>query len=262
MGNRASIRRAVSAVGLACVLLLLVGCAGDTYAPVSDRTARATGDTANGVYRVARGDTLYSIAFRHDVDHRTLARWNDIREPFTIYPGQELRLSPPASTSRTASSPPPAPREPATASRSPSAPPAPPPRPSAPASTGSSSTNGWVWPAPGDVLKRFSADADGKQGINIGGDEGAEIRAAAGGRVVYSGSGLVGYGNLVIIKHNDQYLTAYGYNRELLVDEGDMVDQGETIARMGRNGGQPMLHFELRRDGRAVDPVPLLPRSR
>ncbi|MEX0732063.1 MAG: peptidoglycan DD-metalloendopeptidase family protein [Aquisalimonadaceae bacterium] len=114
----------------------------------------------------------------------------------------------------------------------------------------------------GRVITAFSGDEDGKQGINIGGAEGQEIKAAASGRVVYSGSGLVGYGNLIILKHEDDYLTAYGYNRELLVDEGVDVAQGQVIGRMGRSGNRPMLHFELRREGRSVDPLGYLPKQR
>lgn len=241
-------------------LAVLAGCAGDTYAPVSDRTARATGDARNGSYEVVRGDTLYSIAFRFGLDHRDLASWNNITSPFIIYPGQTLRLGPPADASRTASAQRPAPSRPSasreTASREQ-------PRSSRPAPSRSSSapprSDGWAWPADGDVVKTFSADSDGKQGINISGSEGDPVKAAAAGRVVYSGSGLVGYGNLVIIKHSGDFITAYGYNRELLVSEGEDVRQGQTIARMGTSGGRPLLHFELRQDGDPVDPQRYLP---
>ncbi len=253
--------RGVERAFLLVMVLLLAGCAGDTYAPVTDRTADDAASSArSGEYRVVRGDTLYSIAFRHDLDHRPLARWNDINEPYTIYPGQVLRLSAPAagsaardaagSTQR---------REPRRTAASTPEPPAPSP---GPARASSSSPGNWIWPADGELVKSFSADADGKQGINISGEDGSAVRASAAGRVVYSGSGLVGYGNLLIIKHGDEYLTAYGYNRELLVSEGDQVGQGDVIARMGRNGGRPMLHFELRRDGQAVDPTGHLPAAR
>lgn len=247
--------------GWALALVLLGGCAGDTYAPVSDRTPRATGEARNGTYEVVRGDTLYSIAFRFGLDHRQLALWNGIASPYIIYPGQNLRLSAPSGRDRTAS----APSRPQTSrpATSPSAqaggsrqPQVHPPR--ARASSGSSPNN-WSWPVNGEVVKAFSSDPDGKQGINIAGTEGQPIKAAAAGRVVYSGSGLVGYGNLVIIKHSGDYLTAYGYNRELLVSEGEDVRQGQTIARMGSSGGRPMLHFELRQDGSPVDPQRYLP---
>jgi len=245
--------------------LLLVGCAGDTYAPVSDRAAGG-GAGRGGSHEVVRGDSLYKIAFSYGLDYRDVAAWNNISSPYTIYPGQRLRLSPAGGGQ--------------TASRGASPPPASQPRQSRPTGAGTqagsaagsagrsspppASVNSridWAWPVSGKVLKTFSADGDGKQGINLGGAEGDEIKAAAAGRVVYSGSGLTGYGNLIIIKHDSNYLTAYGYNRELLLEEGASVGKGETIARMGRNGNTPMLHFELRSDGRAVDPLAYLPRK-
>ncbi len=246
-----------TALLLAC--LVLTGCAGDTYAPVSDRGASSSART----YEVARGDTLYAIAWRHGVSPADLARWNALSSPDRVYPGQTLRLSPPAGRASARST------SPATAGGRADTPPrraaTPPPRQAdagrderRPAETNVS----WVWPVDGEVLKGFSADADGKQGINIGGTEGDAIKAAAPGRVVYSGSGLVGYGNLIILMHPGDYLTAYGYNRELLVEEGDQVGRGDTIARMGRNGNRAMLHFELRRRGNPVDPLRFLPQRR
>ena len=111
------------------------------------------------------------------------------------------------------------------------------------------------------MLRGFETDGTGKRGIAIGGREGHSVQAAAPGRVVYSGSGLRGYGNLVIVKHSDRYLTAYGYNREVLVREGDRVSAGQTIARMGLGPGRrALLHFELRRDGEPVDPRRFLPK--
>lgn len=246
---------------------LLAACARDTYAPVSDRG----GDGPGGSYTVARGDTLYGIAFRHGVNYRDLASWNNIQSPYTIYPGQELRLAArggrdrsTASSSSGARSSTPAAGSSAPASGSRSARAPDPPSRSASRSSGQRAATDidWKWPTDGEVSKRFSADSDGKQGINISGSSGQAIRAVAPGRVVYSGSGLVGYGNLVIIKHDDEYLTAYGYNEELLVREGVDVSVGQEIARMGRNGSQHMLHFELRREGRPVDPLRYLPERR
>ncbi|MCK8516407.1 peptidoglycan DD-metalloendopeptidase family protein [Methylonatrum kenyense] len=238
---------------------LLAACARDTYAPVSDRGG-ARGDS----YTVSRGDTLYGIAFRHNVDYRDLARWNNIRSPYTIYPGQELRLA--GDTRRTAQAG--RPTRSAGGSQATGSSPSTPSRSNGAAGSREQTTSpprrasteiDWKWPTDGSVSKTFSADADGKQGINIGGSAGQAVRAAAPGRVVYSGSGLVGYGNLVIIKHDGDYLTAYGYNQELLVDEGAEVSVGQEIARMGRNGAESMLHFELRREGKPVDPLGYLP---
>jgi lipoprotein NlpD len=141
------------------------------------------------------------------------------------------------------------------------APPAP-ARPAQPASStaGSGANMGWLWPSSGPIIKTFTASEDGKRGINIAGELGQPVLAARNGRVVYSGSGLRGYGNLVIVKHDASYLTAYGYNQQLLVKEGETVRAGQRIATMGTgDGSRPALHFEVRRDGRAVDPVTFLP---
>ena len=121
----------------------------------------------------------------------------------------------------------------------------------------------WQWPTQGSVTLRFAAADPARKGIKIAGALGQPIRAAERGSVVYSGSGLIGYGQLIIIKHNDNYLSAYGNNRKLLVKEGDQVTKGQRIADMGRaNGGQSVLHFEIRREGEPVNPLSLLPRKR
>lgn len=118
----------------------------------------------------------------------------------------------------------------------------------------------WQWPAPGPVLNGFGAGGAGR-GIDIGGELGSPITAAASGEVVYSGAGLVGYGNLIIIKHGDPYLSAYAHAQRLLVNEGDRVTAGEHIADMGRkDSGDALLHFEIRRDGQPIDPISLLPK--
>jgi lipoprotein NlpD len=119
-------------------------------------------------------------------------------------------------------------------------------------------TLSWEWPAPGKVLYGFS-DGPIKKGVGIGGKPGQAVVSSAPGKVVYSGSGLRGYGNLIIVKHNDTYLSVYALNRQLLVKEGQMVAQGQKIAVMGETNGQPELHFEIRRQGKPVDPLELLP---
>ena len=119
----------------------------------------------------------------------------------------------------------------------------------------------WQWPASGPILRRFDGEASGKKGISIGGTHGNQVRAAAAGRVVYAGSGLVGYGRLIILKHNDTYLSAYGHNRDLFVQEGAEVRAGQVIADMGSSGtNRIQLHFEIRRNGKPVDPLRYLPR--
>ena len=119
----------------------------------------------------------------------------------------------------------------------------------------------WGWPVKGRIVSSFKAGDPLRKGIKIAGRSGKSILAAESGKVVYSGSGLIGYGRLIIVKHNDNYLSAYGHNRKILVKEGDRVTKGKKIAEMGTaNSGDPMLHFEIRRDGRPVDPIRLLPR--
>jgi lipoprotein NlpD len=209
------------------------------------------------VHVVRAGETLYKIAWQHGIDQRDLVRWNSIRNPDVIYVGQRLRLYPPAQ--RSASQP--------TAAR-PAAPPAPgrgavsrpvASAPSPPIEPPLLPPPAWAWPTDGNVVSRFGASTGITTGIAIGGRSGQSVRAAADGRVVYAGSGLIGYGQLVIIKHNDTYLSAYGYNADLRVSQGQDVRRGQEIATMGVGPGrEPRLHFEIRRNGVPIDPLPLL----
>lgn len=222
------------------------------------------------LYIVQRGETLYSIAFNYGYDYREVAAWNNIPPPYTIYPGQTLRLVPPFDRA------PPTPASPTTAPTTVASAPAPDnavataapvptrtfntPRPieidpGAPTTSGI----GWQWPTLGKVEQGFNP-ADNKKGLDIGGKSGQLIKAAAAGSVVYSGAGLLGYGNLVIIKHDDTYLSAYGHNKTIYVKEGDTVRAGQTIAEMGDTAKDgPILHFEIRKDGKPVDPLQYLP---
>ncbi|HEY6940230.1 peptidoglycan DD-metalloendopeptidase family protein [Dokdonella sp.] len=278
-------------------------------------------------YLVQRGDTLYSIAFRHGVDYRELADWNGIGAPYTIYVGQELRTSAPpaaaapAGASRMAAAPPPprpntvatptknsAPRPgafeplqstpaptraearaataPASSSRdvpppagtaaAPSATtagaastgagaaPAPAPKPTAPPAPEPALPAGevsWRWPAEGPIVGSYAAGDPTRQGIDIAGKSGDPVRAAADGAVVYSGNGLIGYGELIIIKHSPSFLSAYGHNSKRLVKEGDRVKAGQVIAEMGSSSAsRDSLHFEIRRNGKPANPVDFLPR--
>jgi lipoprotein NlpD len=132
---------------------------------------------------------------------------------------------------------------------------------SAPGSAVVSSAPAWRWPAQGQVIDRFVGGDQTRQGINIAGASGQNVAAAADGVVVYSGAGLVGYGELIIIKHSDEWLSAYAHNRRRLVGEGSRVKAGDVIAEMGRTGAsRDMLHFEIRRNGKPVDPLGQLPR--
>jgi lipoprotein NlpD len=311
---------------LSLVVLLVAGCASTGPAPVEDlslggpRRSPAERPVASpvGRYSVQRGDTLYSIAFRHGVDYRELAQWNGIAAPYTIYVGQELRL---ANAPRVTTAPASTPRPSTPIARSPTpAPPAsqpakpstPMPTPFEPVAAGSASTptthapapevvaaapgaaapvaaapapatsadappkapvappsgepaaNGevaWRWPADGQVVGTYLAGDQTRQGIDIAGRAGNPVRAAADGAVVYSGNGLVGYGELIIIKHSPSFLSAYGHNRKRLVKEGDRVKAGQLIAEMGSSSAsRDSLHFEIRRNGKPANPIDYLPR--
>lgn len=312
--------------------ILLVACGTQrsvVVEPAANSSSRVVAPSARsapgGTYKVMKGDTLYSIAFRNGVDFRDLAGWNHIDSPYTIWPGQELQLAPangrpaaaaamhtaavvttakpvasaghvvsatqdtqqggqpaatvaadvasvgaPAAAASTA-----APAHSATtpaAATTPVVPVAgapaatasntPPPAPPVPAAPGATRSNGgvtWRWPADGTLIKRFQS-GDAIPGIEIGGKTGDPVRAAADGVVVYSGNGLVGYGELVIVKHNDSYLSAYGHNSKRLVKEGQRVTAGQQIAEMGSTGAsRDELQFQIRKDGNPVDPMGYLP---
>ena len=193
---------------------------------------------------VRKGETLFSISWRYNESTANLARWNRLGDGSLIYPGQVLKLSGPAAgNSRTQS--------PAPVSR-----PAPRPLPSIPAQPPPK----WSWPTNGRINVEFGAKPGTGTGVLINGKPGQAINAAASGRVVYAGGGLIGYGKLIILKHNDTYLSAYGYNTSLLVKENDQIDKGQKIATMGEGPERkPRLHFEIRRNGKPVNPRQFLP---
>jgi lipoprotein NlpD len=200
---------------------------------------------------VRSGETLYTIAWRYGRDYRDLARWNRLGDGSLIYPGQVIQLNPPSgSGARGAAS-----GQQTAGSRSgPSR--APEPLPSIPAERPPT----LAWPTSGQVVVEFGGRPGSGTGVLIDGRAGQPIRAAAAGRVVYSGGGLIGYGQLIIIKHNDTYLSAYGHNASLLVREGEAIEKGQRIATMGEGPGrEPRLHFEIRRNGKPVDPRQFLP---
>jgi lipoprotein NlpD len=251
--------------------LLLNACAPPMPAPVISREvgthSKYPSYTRNtpkpGYHRIRRGDTIYSIAWRYGVDYREFARWNNIRYPYRIHPGKYLRITAPSSR-RTASSY--ATTRPAQSSRSQAATPisrkiVPKKRTASKKESYSNLKLHWKWPTQGRVSAKFRKGDQSRKGVLLSGRLGQNILAAEAGTVVYSGSGLIGYGKLVIIKHNKNYLSAYGHNQKLLVKEGDKVRKGSHIADMGRNGsGKTVLHFEIRRNGIPVNPLPLLPR--
>lgn len=204
---------------------------------------------------------MYAISFKAGVDFKTLAAWNGLRKPYTIYPGQVLRLYPTKKRATAASSKG-SKNKITTASSSKGAKKSNPSRSKPKQKPGQPEGKlKWAWPTKGKVVSHYSKKDALKDGIKISGKKKQSIRAAESGKVVYVGSGLVGYGKLIIIKHNNTYLSAYGLNDKLLVKEGDSVERYQEIARMGTDhSGNPMLHFEIRRSGKPVDPILYLPR--
>ncbi|MBN3757287.1 peptidoglycan DD-metalloendopeptidase family protein [Paraburkholderia sp. Tr-20389] len=208
-----------------------------------------------GFYRVERGDTLYKVARSNRTSVQNIVRWNNLSNPDSIEVGQVLRVAPPPGTAtastgsaRSSSSSASGAAGTSSSSRSAAA-----DTPSTPASSIS-----LIWPATGNVIRNF--DGNNSKGIDIANAAGTPVFAAAGGTVVYASNGLRGYGNLLIIKHNADYLTAYAHNRTLLVKEGETVQQGQKIAEMGdSDNDRVMLHFELRYAGRSIDPARSLP---
>ena len=271
----------------ACVL---AGCANKNRpAPVEDRSPNATKAPAKmiagadnsgkpGYYSVKSGDTLIRIGMDNGQSWRDIARWNNIENPNLIETGQVLRVTPPeeagvvvrpVSSTNVVTSPAPASAAsaPATAANTaavrPPASAASPPNSSTPANSlantdSAEETVSFQWPTRGNVLAGF--DEVKNKGIDISGKAGDPVLAAADGKVVYAGSGLRGYGNLVILKHNNTYLTAYAHNQSLLVKEDQAIKRGQKIAEMGdSDADQVKLHFEIRRQGKPVDPAKYLP---
>jgi lipoprotein NlpD len=263
----------------------LVACSSQKPAPVVDRSgvgtarppavvekpAAAPREAQDGVYTVQRGDTLYSIATAFNVDVRELARWNELPDASVLRVGQRVRVTPPAESAAVTVTPvtpggstevrplpaagapvEPAPLPPTALPESPpAAKPEPPP-------VATAAPTQWLWPVAGKVIDGF--DSPRNKGIDIGGTEGAAVQAAADGEVVHVGSALRGYGNLVIIRHAGDYVTAYGHNRKILVTQGQQVKRGQQIAELGRtDADRPKLHFEIRHQGKPLDPVKYLP---
>ena len=214
---------------LAVIAVLLAACSTPTPWPPDEHIVR-------------RGETLFTIAWRYGKDPQDLARWNRLGDGSLIYPGQAIRLVPPRSSSGSSTATPPRPKP----KPLPSLPTQPPPP--------------WAWPTQGRVGVEFGGKPGTGTGILIDGRAGQAVNAAASGRVVYAGSGLIGYGQLIIVKHNDTYLSAYGYTASVLVKEGETIRKGQRIATMGEGPERKArLHFEIRRNGKPVNPRQYLP---
>lgn len=202
------------------------------------------GDKVPQQYKVQRGDTVYGIGRKFNLQVEQIIAANKLRSPYTLYPGQMLQLdsghSQVSTPVRAQTSPP---SRQTTVS-------------SAPPRVQQAAPAKWLWPVSGPIVKTFKGRKTTQQGIDIAGQEGQYVKATAGGEVVYSGNGLINYGQLIIVKHNDVYLSAYAYNKELLVKEGDRVKAGQPIAKIGQLGqSKPQLHFEIRKYGKPVNPL-------
>lgn len=251
---------------LTCIALLVLfvsGCAGKSgYAPVtsidySKSKKLSPTERAAKYHVVNRGETLYSIAWNYGKNFKHLASINGIKHPYTIYPGQKIRLK---STRKKGVSKPKKPNKNKVVERS---------KPKAKKTPIVRHSNNqrsvgkirWQWPTRGKVIGSFSSNARFNKGIDIAGKLGEPVYSAAKGRVVFAGSGLRGYGKLVIIHHDDKYLSAYAHNNKLLVKENQVIKAGQKIAEIGSTGtNRPKLHFEIRKDGKPVDPLRYLPK--
>ncbi|PCJ31209.1 MAG: peptidase M23 [Gammaproteobacteria bacterium] len=239
---------------LVLLMLVLTACGGSrAIVPVGNygfgntsSTASKTKAQAPGLYKVKKGDTLYSISWRYGMDYKHVAKMNNIRSPYNIYIGQKLYFKNVRAKTTTTKKKVITKKTTKTVKKS----------------LPSNQALAWRWPTKGKVISKYSQKAAGRKGIDIAGTSGQHVIAAAKGKVVYSGSGLPRYGNLLIIKHNDTYLSAYAHNKVLLVKEGQWVKAGQKVALLGQTGTQRnQLHFEIRRNGKPVDPLKFLPKS-
>lgn len=234
------------------LVLLLAGCGNRNMAPVAELKWQPY-SRSQKTHTVLRGETLYAIAFRYDTDYRQLAIHNRLRPPYALRVGQVLNVQgvarkqlyrPTAYKNPGYQAKPYQPR-----------PVAQQPRVIYSPKINSRSSSGWLWPINGRVVTSFIPE-QGKKGINIASKKGEKVHAATNGVVAYAGSGLAGYGNLIIIKHNNEYLTAYGHNSKNLVKEGQSVRAGQVIAEVGVIDRQYWgVHFEIRKSGTPVNPL-------
>ncbi len=253
-------------VFIAVLFLFISGCSTPTLAPVEQGVAEKNRKRtiSSKSYVIKKGDTLYSIAWKYGLDYKQLAKWNNIRRPYTIYQGQKISLvshkySKPIkkNTKKTISNKKIIykkknsykPKKKKVTSKF-----------TKKERLATLSSLKWAWPINGKVIQKFSPK-NGKKGIDIAiNQKGKNIRAAEAGKVVYSGHGLTGYGLLLIIKHNNNYLSAYAHNSKLLVKEGSNIKKQQVIALSGKSATDRIkLHFEIRYNGKPVDPLRYLP---
>ena len=267
-----SVQQSVKVLGYLAISYLLVACGASQYAPVqelgyslgSSRAASSRGvQVAPASYKIKSGDTLFAIAWRFGWDYKKLAKANNIRSPYTIYVGQKVYFKAVSDNNDVNNN-----KKQSSASK---------PVVSSVSSSKkvvknkSKSLNNnqnmgsggvsWSWPLQGKVVQKFTNKGAVSHGIDLSVAHGKTVKAASSGIIVYAGSGIQGYGNLVVVKHNDTFLSAYAYNSRILVAEGTKVSRGQAIAEVGK-GPQldPRLHFEIRKDGKPVNPLWYLPK--
>ena len=253
----------LSRVIMTLIILISVGMTGciNSREFISTEAKFSKSKKSTTFHVVEKGDTLFSIAWTYGWDYHKLASANSIPKPYIIYAGQKIDISnrvatkpstKVASVGKTSKRP--AKKEkPATSPNKASQ--------TAPTKTILNTKDGWNWPAKGRVIERFSTRKPKNKGIDIAGKKGESVNAAAAGTVVYAGKGLRGYGNLVIIKHDAKFLSAYAHTSRILVREKEKIKAGQIIAEIGSTGTDKVkLHFEIRRNGRPVDPLQFLPK--
>jgi lipoprotein NlpD len=239
-------------LGLISLLFIISGCGSHPTAPVTDLSPL---DRRNTQYTVQNGDTLHAISFRTGIAYQNLARWNGIRPPYRIYVGDVLELRPGEAPNKTVTAKTaPVSRPKVTSTKLASKP--------LPVAKLPATVSGWQWPAKGKLIQTFSR-GKAQYGIEIKGNRASAVVSTAPGQVVYAGNGIKGYGELVIIKHSEKYISAYAYNDKILVKEGDRVKAGQQLANMGSTGTKGVkLHFEIRKNGEPVNPLQYLPLKR
>lgn len=281
MVSKKRIIKLIDLIAVSLAGMMLYGCASDplNFSGASNSNKSSwTPDlsfgkqkTVSGYYRVKSGDTLFSIAFKYGLNYKELASLNRIPAPYVIYPKQKIRLSSKVKTVKQTVKKSTANSQKAKTTptkvvksnkkqttvnnknqivKTPSN-----------TKTKSKKALNWVWPVSGDVIKGFSNKGVSSKGIDIKGKKNGKVVSASDGIVVYAGNGLIGYGNLVIVKHSDEYLSAYAYNQEILVKEQQSVKAGQKLAIIGGKGSQTsLLHFEVRKDGQPINPLKVLPK--
>ena len=239
-------------------VLLLAGCGGGGNVPVINKSPDRVIPDA---YQVKQGDSIYEISWAFGVDYLDIAEWNELQEPYRLNAGQVLYLQEPTVRTTPLVDSSAAPEPTVVASQLPDNPTPPASQPklsSAPVVSFSTNPGKWNWPAEGRLAGKFDP-SKGNNGIQIAGQAGSSVKATATGEVVYVGEGLRGYGKLIILKHSEEFLSAYAHNDQIQVDEGQVVSSGQQIATMGSSeSDSPMLHFEIRKDGEPVDPMKYL----